>query len=126
MKTLVIVLVFIAFTGSGVFAQTPAGRDSVTKIAQKDARVLKLSKADLKTFRKDLTNYNVDYFNPNQTTTADTALLRDPVYVTAFKEAAYARYRGNQYAARYALFNELFMATLVGVMLIVASNSHKN
>jgi hypothetical protein len=69
MKTLLIILLLVAFTGPGLLAQTSARRDSVTKIAQKDAKELKLSKAELKNFKRYRSSYNGDLFEPDKTTT---------------------------------------------------------
>jgi len=126
MKTLVIALFFVAFAGTGLFAQVPAGRDSIINVAQRDAKTFKLSRAGLAVFKKGGTNYGGDIFKPNATTTADTTLLRDSVYVKTFKETAYNKYKRNQYSTRYTLFNGLFIAALTGVMVIVALNTNKN
>jgi len=110
----------MAFTALHLLAQMPARRDSVVKIAQKDAKKLKLSKADLKVFRRDRTNQSGDFFEPDKTTTPDTTLLRDSVYVHAFRMAAYKRYKHKRTAAHYAIVGEVFLASAFVILLIAA------
>jgi len=126
MKTLVIVFLLIAFTGPGLLAQVPARRDSVKKIAQRDAIELKLSKAELKNFKKYRSNYNDDFFEPDKTTTPDTTLLRDSVYVKAFRLEAYKRYKHKRTAAHYVIVGEVFLTSIFLILLVAALATGKN
>lgn len=116
----------MAFTALHLLAQMPARRDSVVKIAQKDAQELKLSKADLKIFRRDRTNQSGDFFEPDKTTTPDTTLLRDPVYVKAFRATAYKRYKHKRTAAHYAIIGEVFLTSVFVILLVAALATGKN
>ncbi len=83
----ILILLFALFGTSGLQAQT-THRDAIIKIARKEGRACKLNAAERKLFRKDKDNYSSDFFKPNRRYTSDTSLLKDSVYVKAFRAAA--------------------------------------
>ncbi|OKS89562.1 hypothetical protein [Mucilaginibacter polytrichastri] len=61
-------------------------------------------------------DYTSDYFKPNNVTTRDTALLRDSIYVKAFRDAAYQRTTARRTAGHYIA---IFGGVAAGVALII-------
>jgi hypothetical protein len=65
--------------------------DPVKDIAQKDAQRFNLSTTLLAKFKSEHFSATSDYFKPAATDASDPAMLKDSVYVHAFRAAAYNR-----------------------------------
>ncbi len=114
-----LILLINMFAVCGVMAQQTQ-RDSLIKLAAKDAKFLKLNDSDLKRFKADKTNYSADFFKPNAGTTADSTLRADSVYVKAFRSEAYKRYVSKRSVGHYALLGVgAYIAISVVVALVV-------
>jgi hypothetical protein len=61
-------------------------------------------------------DYTSDYFKPSKTTTKDTALLNDSVYVKAFRNAAYQHTTARRTAGHYIA---IWGGVAVGIFLII-------
>ena len=90
-----------------------AGTDSVAKMATADAKKFRLDRADMRKFRKDRRNSGSDYFKPSAAYARDSTLLKDSVYVAAFRQAAYNKTRKRRTVLHYAWVS---VAVSVGVM----------
>lgn len=85
-------------------------KDSLTLIAKRDARHFKLADAAWAMYKKHDFPYTSDYFTPNKTYTPDTALLRDSVYVNAFRW-----YASGQNARRHTIGHGIVVAGLITI-----------
>jgi len=101
-KPLALTILCLFITMSSLLAQT-THRDSVTHIAQEDAKNFKLSDADKERFKQDKDNYSSDLFKPTDRIASDNKLLQDSVYVKAFRAAAYSKARNKRTAGHYVL-----------------------
>jgi len=108
---------------AGAEAQTPS-RDSITRIAKQDAELFWLNKKDLKTFRKDRHNYTSDYFKPVKTVVSDTALLKDSVYVKAYRRVAFEKTRKRRTIGHYVLWGYAALALTLGVAYATTPGKH--
>lgn len=85
-KTLLVLFIIIA---SAFYTHAQTHQDSVrAKRAKVDARSFKLKKSELKRFNTEYFPATSDYFNPTASTSAPE-LLRDSVYVQAYRTAAF-------------------------------------
>ncbi|HVS92001.1 MAG TPA: hypothetical protein VHE59_08230 [Mucilaginibacter sp.] len=111
----------ILFLSTVQAQQLPA--DSIKNIALTDARKFKLDKADFEIFRHNRRNSGSDYFKPGKSAVSDTALLKDSVYVKAYRAAAYAKTRHRHTAGHYVLLGGVAVTVVVLVALAAATNS---
>ncbi|MDB5135690.1 MAG: hypothetical protein JWP37_2293 [Mucilaginibacter sp.] len=121
LKVLIIGVLLVSFSALKGEAQT-LGADSVTKAAFADARSFRLDKQDMKRFRKDRKNSHSDFFKPVKANMRDTALLKDSVYVTAYRQAAYNKTRKRRTAWHYAwvtaaVYDGIFLVLPLTVIL---------
>jgi len=120
-RTLMLMLLINILAVCGVMAQQTK-RDSVIKLAAKDAKFLKLSDSDLKRFKADKANYSADFFKPNAGTTADSTLRADSVYVKAFRSEAYKSYVSKRSFGHYALLGVgayIVISVVVALVVVV-------
>ncbi len=89
-NSLILIFLCALFGTSGLLAQTPH-RDVLIKIVKKDGKARRLNAGEYKIFKKDKDNYSSDLFKPNLALASDTSFLKDSVYVTAFRLAAYKK-----------------------------------
>ncbi|OAQ42255.1 hypothetical protein A5893_03850 [Pedobacter psychrophilus] len=109
-------------TSGFAFSQTPSNNDSLKQAALADVNVFKLNKPDLITFRKaGRSNFRSDYFKPNTNTTRDTSLLKDSVYVQAFREAAFVKTRKRRTTGHYlAVGGAIYLGVSLVAALVIA------
>ena len=103
---LMLILLFLCFALGTVSAQNinrdslirdSINRDSTVDIAhtismgKRDGNRFRLNKIQLQKFKHDMKNAGSDLFKPTLHTVSDTMLLKDSVYVNAFRMAAYNR-----------------------------------
>ena len=100
--------------------------DSIKKIAITDAKKFKLDKADLRVFRRNRSNLASDYFKPVRAAVSDTALLKDSVYVKAYREKAWNRTRHRRTVWHYAWMTEAIVGGAEVVALISFLIIHAN
>lgn len=74
-----------------------------TKIAVVDARHFKITKTIRRARQRRLLLNSSDYFMPTASTVSDPRLLKDSVYVQAYKNAAYNRSVHNGKSGYYAV-----------------------
>jgi hypothetical protein len=116
LKVLIISLVLISAASNNLIAQT-ASKDSLIKIAQADVKYFKLNSEDFTIFRKNKGNYTSDFFKPKVGAVSDTLLLKDSVYVKAYRQAAYNKSLKKRTVGHYMLVGG---AVYVGVTVVVA------
>jgi hypothetical protein len=121
LRLLALISVLISFSALKVQAQNLKD-DSVKNIAIADAKKFRLDKADLKIFKHNRHNSNSDYFKPAKANVTDTTLLRDSVYVKAYRQKAWKRTRNRRTLWHYAWVTEAvyggaYIVLLVGVLL---------
>ncbi len=90
MKRQVVLSIIISFFIINNSSAQIIRRDSITKVAESDAKKLKLTKTSIKSFRRNKNNSGSDIFKPTTETTSDVTLLNDSTYVQAFRAKAYA------------------------------------
>jgi hypothetical protein len=117
------ILLILSFLIAGVEAQTP-NRDSITRIAKQDAELFWLNKKDLKTFRKDRHNYTSDFFKPIKAVVSDTALLKDSVYVKAYRRIAFEKTRKRHTIGHYVLWSYAVLALTLGFAYATTPGEH--
>jgi len=99
-------------------------RDSINRIAQQDAELFWLNKKDLKTFRKDRHNYTSDFFKPSRAVVSDSTLLKDSVYVKAYRRFAYEKTRKRRTIGHYVLWGYAVLALTLGVAYATTPGKH--
>jgi len=101
-------------------------KNDVLKAADKDSRLFKMDKAVWKQFRNKHFAYTSDYFKPQAANVGDTAMLSDSVYVTAYRQAAYARTLHRHTTGHYILVygGIYFVATVITFIAVFISISH--
>jgi len=119
------ILLLFLISGTQVFAQV-AKNDSTdlkTKIAENDAKNFKLDKEIRKKYKKHHFDYHSDYFKPNESTVSNTSLLKDSVYVKAYRRAAYIRNIKRRTAGHYVIVGAevLIVAYLVFAVIVIGS-----
>jgi hypothetical protein len=119
-KPLIMTLLLAMFATANTFAQT-THRDSVTKIAQTDAKKLELSKEDKERFKHDKDNYSSDLFKPTEGVASDSKLLQDSIYVKAFRAAAYKRAHDKKSAGHYVLLGLGGYVVISAIVIVVAT-----
>ena len=139
-KTLIITLLLSIWCSINLLAQN-AKTDSIVKIATADAQNFQLKKPDMEKFRMDRrdqqvgvrnpskmfdrnymeqvrtqkVDYTSDYFKPTKAMVSDSTLLKDSVYVKAFRDAAY-----NKTVKRHAgHYIAIFGSIAAGIALII-------
>ena len=117
---LILALVLLHFT---VVAQTPY-RDSINRIAQQDAELFWLNKKDLKTFRKDRHNYTSDFFKPSKAVVSDSTLLKDSVYVKAYRRFAFEKTSKRRTIGHYVLLWYAALSLILGVGFMTTPGKH--
>lgn len=111
-------LVLIVTSSISLFSQT-VSKDSIIKIAQTDVKLFKLSSEDFQIFRKNKGNYTSDFFKPKLGAVSDTLLLKDSVYVKAYRQAAYNKSLKKRTIGHYILVGGAVYAVLTVVVAIV-------
>jgi len=108
-KIALFTFILLTFFTGRLLAETP-GNDGMqadttiaVKQAEKDAHNFRLSKANLKIFRRNRKNSTSDFFKPTVASTANTAMLQDSVYVKAYRAEAYHQALGQRTTAHYIL-----------------------
>ncbi|MCX2575401.1 hypothetical protein [Pedobacter sandarakinus] len=87
LKHLLFLLLF-CLNGDAVFSQIQRNT-KLENIVRTDVADFKLSKADLKLYRKGRTGRTSDYFKPKAADVSDTSLLADSAYVKMYRNIAY-------------------------------------
>lgn len=121
-KLFSITLLLACITTFAAKAQT-AGADSLIRIARADAKNFRLNDADFKQFRKNRGNSGSDYFKPAAANVSNSALLQDSAYVTAYRQAAYAKTHHRHTAGHYVLWGGAAVAVVVLVAAAAANNA---
>lgn len=115
-RALMFTLLLMSFSAVKLQAQKTR-KDSITRIAQADSKNFRLNKTDLKKFRKDRRNYNSDFFKPPKV--RDSTLLKDSLYLKAFRDAAYKKTRKRRTAGHYVIIGAANYATgLIGTIIL--------
>jgi hypothetical protein len=91
----------LLFAVTNLFAQS-ISKDSAVRIAHADVRHFRLSKMDMKQFRKEKKIFNTALFTPTKAMVSDTALLSNPDYVSAFSVGAYKKTKKRRTVWHYA------------------------
>ena len=118
-KIWTLILVINYYSVVSVMAQT-ARRDSIVKIGVKDGRNLHLSHLEQMRFKEDKDNYISDLFKPSAATSSDTALLKDSVYVKAFRMAAFKKAHERK-PGHYFLIGGIILVGIYAIILTIAS-----
>lgn len=95
-------VLFLSVIGGSVFAQS-LPNDNLEMIARKDVKNFKLSKADLKLYRKGKSDRTSDYFKPTPSNVSDPALLKDSTYVKMYRNFAYSKTSHRKGAGEYII-----------------------
>ena len=111
-----VILLFLTI-GSSAFAQSQTN-DDLEKIARKDARNFKLSKTDLKLYRKSKSGRTSDYFKPTASKVTELNLLKDSTYVTMYRNLAYSKTSRRKGAVEYVIIAGAIVV-LAGISALV-------
>ena len=115
--TITLLTVYLA-TGS-LFAQNTS-HDSIAKIGTADGKKVRLDATERKRFKADRNNYTSDLFKPNPGLVSDTTLLKDSVYVKAFRMTAYTKAYKRRTIAHYVLIGGVVYGILTIVVVSIA------
>lgn len=102
----------------GLRAQS-LGKDSLIKAAHTDAGNFRLNRQNFKAFRKNRSNSYSDLFKPTKANVSDTTLLRDSVYVNAFRNAAYRKTLKRRTTGHYFLMGGVIYVAITVVATVV-------
>ena len=102
----------------GLFSQS-LSKDSLIKAAYADAENFKLNRQNFKVFRKSRSNSYSDLFKPAKANVSDTTLLRDSVYVNAFRNAAYRKTLKRRTTGHYFLMGGVIYVAITVVATVV-------
>lgn len=98
-----LLILLLSIIGSHVFAQSHKKLLRQEEVARKDAKNFKLSKSDLKIYRKGTSGRTSDYFKPRVENVSDTSLLKDSTYVKTFRNFAYSKTSHRKGAGEYVI-----------------------
>lgn len=101
-----------------VIAQTQT-EVRLEKIAREDVKKFKLSKTDLKLYRKGSSGRTSDYFKPRAENVSDTSLLRDSTYVKMYRHKAYEKNSLRKSAGEYLILSGI--ALVAAAVIIVTA-----
>lgn len=118
MAKLLIISLIMMLSFEGLFAQS-LSKDSLIKAAYADAENFKLNLQNFKAFRKNRSNSYSDLFKPTKANVSDTTLLRDSVYVNAFRNAAYRKTLKRRTTGHYFLMGGVIYVVITVVATVV-------
>jgi hypothetical protein len=122
-KTLILTLFIMLFVSASLLAQT-ISRDSMINKATADGRTLRLTPTERQRFKAEGKDPGSDLFKPNTAIVSDASLLKDSVYVKAFRMAAYKRNKHTTW--HYVLWGTVAVYAVACIIDIIASSSTSN
>lgn len=122
MRTILFFLVAMSLILQCAKAQT-SNKDSIVKIAKADVMNFRLNDDDLKRFRQNRHNRNSDYFKPLSINVSNRGLLRDSVYVKAYRELAYKKTKRRRTVGHYAIFGGIALVIVLAIATASAYTS---